>query len=169
MRKKKVEKEFFVQCINDNPLGVRIFFRAKPEGTRMSIPKRISFEEVSASAHTVWLNESIADSVALDASKIINQICKRKHLFFNGKSSKFIVGGLFYLLGFRHNAVKKQRELADQLGTNDVTIRAAYRQLLKEFPDLFLDIMGKFARDDSLRFFVFLDLKQNALQSRKSH
>ena len=88
-------------------------------------------------------------------------------MFFNGKSSKFIVGGLFYLLGFRHNAIKKQRELADRLETNDVTIRVAYRQLLKEFPDLFLDIMGKFAEDDSLRFFVFLDLKQNALQSRK--
>lgn len=148
--------------------SVSAYSPAKPEGTRMSIPKRISFEEVLATAHTVWSNESIADQVALDASKIINQISKRKHLFFNGKSSKFIVGGLFYLLGFRHDAIKKQRELADKLGTNDVTIRTAYRQLLKEFPDLFFDIIGKFAEDDNFRFFVFLDLKQNALQSRKS-
>ncbi len=140
---------------------------AKSEGTRMTIPKRISFEEVSATAHTVWANGAIAENVALDASKIINQISKRKHLFFNGKSSKFIIGGLFYLLSFRHHAIKKQRELADKLGTNDVTIRTAYRQLLKEFPDLFLDILSKFAEDDSLRFFVFLNLKQNALQSPK--
>lgn len=131
----------------------------------MNIPKRVSFEEISASAHTVWSNAAIADKIALDASKIISQIGRRKHLFFNGKSSKSIVGGLFYLLSFRHNAVKKQRELADRLGTNDVTIRFAYRQLLKEFPDLFMDILGKFAEDDSLRFFVFLDL--NIPQSRK--
>jgi len=102
----------------------------------------------------------------LDACKIINQIGKRKRGFFNGKSAKRIIGGLFYLLSFRHDAIKKQRDLADQLGTNDVTIRASYRQLLKEFPDLFMDIVGKFAADDSLRYFVFLDLKQNALQSR---
>lgn len=133
----------------------------------MSVPRRISFEEVSSAAHAVWSDASVADKVALDASKTINQICKRKHLFVNGKSSKFIVGGLFYLLGFRHNAIKKQRELADHLETNDVTIRIAYRRLLKEFPDLFLDIMGKFAEDESLRFFVFLDLKQNSFQTGK--
>ena len=135
----------------------------------MRIPRHLSFEELSSAAHTVWSNETIADKVAVDASKIINQICKRKHLFFNGKSYKFIAGGLFYLLGFRHNAIKKQRELANQLGTNEITIRDSYRMLLQEFPDLFLDIMGKFAEDDSLRFFVFLGLKQNAVQTRESH
>jgi hypothetical protein len=129
----------------------------------------MSFEKLSAAARTVWSDKPLADKIALDASLILNQVRKRKHLFFNGKSFKFMVGGIFYLLGFRYDVVKKQRELARLLETNVVTVRDAYRQLLREFPDLFLDIMGKFAEDNNLRFFVFLDLKQKTLQSRMKH
>lgn len=121
-------------------------------------------EEVSAAAHFVWNDESIADKVALETVQIINQTYKRKFVFFNGRSFKYIVGGLFYLLGFRYNDVKNQRELADKLCTNDVTIRTAYRKWLETFPDLFIDIIGKLAADRDLRCFVLLDLKSNILQ-----
>ena len=133
----------------------------------MSVLHRASFEKLSIASRTLWSDVSIANKIALDANMILNQISKRKHLFFNGKSFKFMAGGLLYLLGFRYDAMKKQREIADKLGTTDVTIRDSYRQLLQQFPDLFLDIMGKFAEDDDLRFFVFLDLKQESLQSEK--
>jgi hypothetical protein len=55
--------------------------------------------------------------------------------------------------------VKRQRELAWRLGTSDVTIRTSYRQWLQEFPDLFSDVIAKFAQDKELRYFVLLNLK----------
>ena len=131
----------------------------------MSELRRISSDEVSAIAHTVWLDKLIADTIASETSRIINQTYTRKFAFFNGKSSRCIVGGLFYLLGFRYDAIKKQNELADQLGTTDVTIRLSYRRWLETFPDLFLDVINKFAVDKDLRFFVLLDLKECMLKS----
>ena len=132
----------------------------------MSILKRIPFEEVLAAAHTVWADKSTAVKIALETVEIISRVYKRKFMFINGKSSKGLVGGLFYLLGYRHSVVKKQYEIADKLGTTDVTIRNSYRQWLMEFPDLFLDVIAKFAKDDNLRYFVLLDLEQKRLQSQ---
>lgn len=132
---------------------------------RMSILRRIPMDEVSTAAHAIWLNNSIADAIASEAFQIINQTYTRKFSFFSGKSSKCLVGGLFYLLSFRHNTVKRQTELADQLGTTDVTIRLSYRKWLETFPDLFLDVIGKLAADKDLRSYVLLDLKQSLLRS----
>lgn len=122
-------------------------------------------EEVSAATHSIWSDKLIADKMAQDVVKIINHAYKRKFVFFNGKSAKCIVGGLLYILGYKYDAVKKQRELADKLGTTDVTIRASYRQWLETFPDLFLDVIGKFAVDKNLRFFVLLNMKQVSVKS----
>jgi len=135
------------------------------ESKLMSALNRIPYEEVLAAAHTLWSNEAVANKVAVETVEIINRTYKRKFAFFNGKSSKCIVGGLFYILGYRYNAVKKQRELADHLGTSDVTIRASYRQWLEVFPDLFLDVIGKFAEDNTLRYFVLLNHKQGTFGS----
>jgi hypothetical protein len=131
----------------------------------MSTLRRIPLDEVSAAANNVWFDKSIADAIASEAVQIINQTYTRKFSFFNGKSSKYLVGGLFYILGYRYDVIKKQNELADQLGTTDVTIRASYRKWLETFPDLFLDVIGKFAANSALRSFVLLDLKQSLLQS----
>ncbi len=67
-------------------------------------------------------------------------------------------------MSYRYDSVKKQRELADRLGTSDVSIRTNYRQWLEEFPDLFLDVIGKFATDGSLRYYVLLNLKPRIAQ-----
>lgn len=127
---------------------------------KMSILKRIPFEEVSIAAHRIWLNRIISDKIAQEADQIISQAYKRKFIFFNGKSSKCIVGGLFYILGFRYDAVKKQRELADKLGTTDVTIRASYKLWLETYPDLFEDVIEKLAQNEGLRYYILVDLKQ---------
>lgn len=134
----------------------------------MSILNRISPKEVAAAAHAIWPDKSTADKIASSTVEIINKTHKRKFSFFNGKSSKSLVGGLFYLLGFRYDKIKKQRELAWRLGTTDVTIRTSYRQWLEEFPDLFLDIIGKLGEHDSLRYYVLLNPKMKALQSEKA-
>ena len=132
----------------------------------MSLLRRIPPAEISVAARSVWLNKSIADTIALETIKIMNQTYIRKFAFFNGKSAKSIVGGLFYILGFRHDAVKKQNELADQLGTTDVSIRVSYRKWLETFPDLFLDVIAKLASITAFQTYVLIDLKQNLLKSK---
>ena len=132
----------------------------------MSLLTRIPVGEVSIAAHAVWFDESTADKITWETVRIINQTYTRKFAFFNGKSSKCLVGGLFYLLGYRYDAIKKQNELADKLGTSDVSIRVSYRKWLETFPDLFLDVIGKFATNSVLRTFVLLDLKQSLLRSK---
>jgi hypothetical protein len=128
----------------------------------MSILKRITFEEVLAAARTIWADKTIANKIASATDKTISQTYKRKFTFFNGKSSKCLVGGLFYVMGFRYSSFKKQRELADKLGTTDVTIRASYKQWLETFPDLFPDVIEKLAQTPASGYYVRVDLKLNA-------
>jgi hypothetical protein len=130
----------------------------------MSILNRVSTNEIFAAAYSVWLDKSIADTIASNAVQIINQAYTRRFTFFNGRSSKYLVGGLFFLLGHRYCAIKKQNDLAYQLGTTEVTIRMSYRKWLETYPDLFLDVISKFAENKSLRVFVLLDLKQRLHQ-----
>ncbi len=122
---------------------------------------RISFDELLAAAHIVWPDKPTARKVATNAYSILNLVQKRKVSFYFGRKSRAVVGGLFYLLGFRYDCVKKQNELADKLGTTDVTIRQSYRKWLIEFPDLFDDVINKLAQEESLKYFVLIDLKQS--------
>jgi len=126
----------------------------------LGILNRISPDEVYIASRTVWLDKEIANRIANDALEIIAKTHKRRFSFFNGKTSRGLVGGLFYLLGYKYDAVKNQKELADRLGTTDVTIRASYRCWLEAFPDLFLDVIGKLAQDQNLRYYVLTDLKR---------
>jgi hypothetical protein len=126
----------------------------------LDFPNRISPEEVCIASRTVWFDKQTANRIAEDALEIIAKTHKRKLSFFNGKTSRGLVGGLFYLLGYKYDVVKNQKELADRLGTTDVTIRASYRNWLEAFPDLFLDIIGKLAQDQNLRYYVLTDLKR---------
>jgi hypothetical protein len=132
---------------------------------RVSLLRRISANEISAAAHAVWCNKLIADTIAVETVRIINQTYYRKFVFFNGKSSKYLIGGLFFLLSYRYDAAKKQKEIANQLDTSEVTIRASYRKWLETFPDLFLDVIGKFSTKTALRSFILLDLKKSVLKS----
>jgi hypothetical protein len=124
-----------------------------------SILKRISPEEISAAAHLVWKDSSVADKIALNAIQTITQTYKRKFAFYNGKKSRTLVSGLFYLLGYRFNVVRKQRELAWKLGTSDVSVRTSYKDWLEAFPDLFTDVIGNLAQDSIHRYSVLSNLQ----------
>ena len=126
----------------------------------MGILNRISADEVYIAARTVWFDKQISNRLAADALELITKTSKRNFSFFNGKTSRGLVGGLFYLLGYRYGVVKNQKELADRLGTTDVTIRASYRNWLEAFPDLFPDVISKLAQDQNLRYYVLTDLKR---------
>ena len=118
----------------------------------MSTPDRLS-SEVVAAARAVWSDQILAEKIASSSMELINNASNRKFSFFSGKSSRGLLGGLFYLLGFRYDAVKKQKELAEKLGTTDVTIRASYRKWLEEFPDLFTDVSDKIVNSNKLQSF----------------
>ncbi|HCW06803.1 MAG TPA: hypothetical protein DGG95_05495 [Cytophagales bacterium] len=145
-------------------VATELVFNQALKEQEMSILNRISMNEVSDAANALWLDKSIADTIASNAIQIINKAYTRNFRFFNGRSSKYLVGGLFFLLGYRFCAIKNQNELAHRLGTSDVTIRTSYRKWLETFPDLFLDVISKFAENKNLRVFVLLDLKQKLHQ-----
>jgi transcription initiation factor TFIIIB Brf1 subunit/transcription initiation factor TFIIB len=136
-------------------------FLNKKTVSMMSILKRIPLEEISIATRTIWHDKAIANKIAQDTDELISQAYKRKFAFFNGKSSKCIVGGLFYIMGYRYDSIKKQRELADKLDTTDVTIRASYKQWLETFPDLFEDVIEKLAQNEALRYYILVNLKPN--------
>jgi len=117
------------------------------EGLTLNIPNRLS-SEVTTAAKTIWPDQLIAEKITANALEIIANANKSKFVFFSGKSSRGLIGGLFYLLGFKYDALRKQKELAEKLGTTDVTIRDSYRKWLKEFPDLFRDVSGKFEENE---------------------
>jgi len=105
----------------------------------------LKVQEITLATHLLWPNEKTATKITTDTVEIINQACKEKFSFFNGKSLKCIMSGLFYLLSFRYDDSKKQIEIAPVLQITDVSVRSAYKRWLKEFPDLFQDIMRKLA------------------------
>jgi hypothetical protein len=126
----------------------------------MSAIKNISIDELFAASYLLWTNRLIADQIALEAIMLINKAHSRKFSFLSGKTSRWIVGGLFYLLSYRHDTVKKQNEIAAILGTSEVTIRDSYRQWIETFPDLFGDIIEKFLADDKLRYYILTNLNK---------
>jgi transcription initiation factor TFIIIB Brf1 subunit/transcription initiation factor TFIIB len=127
----------FLQKLNIDSSTVNL-----PVDGNLSIPDRLS-SEVAAAARAVWSDQGLAEKIASSSMDLITNACNRKFSFFSGKSSRGLLGGLFYLLGFRYGAVKKQKELAEKLGTTDVTIRTSYRKWLEEFPDLFTEVSDK--------------------------
>jgi len=164
--KKSVRNGVFAQSGNDNPSSRLTYFEPSFEVKRMSLLRRIPPAEISGAARAVWLNKSISETIALETVQIINQTYTRKFAFFNGKSAKPLVGGLFYILGYRHDVIKKQNEIADLLGTTDVSIRISYRKWLETFPDLFLDVIAKLASITAFQTYVLIDLKHNMQQSK---
>jgi hypothetical protein len=103
----------------------------------------LKVQEIMDAAYLLWPTRNIATKITTDTVKIINQVNKKKFSFCNGKSSKCIVGGLFYLLSFRYDDPKKQREIAVALQTTEVSIRSFYKKWLSEFPELFQDVTTK--------------------------
>lgn len=126
----------------------------------MNIQNRISPEEVAIAAKTIWNNPLVAKAITDETMDLLMKVQKRRFLFFNGKTSRGLVGGLFYLLGYKYDVSKNQKELADKLGTSDVTIRASYRSWLEEFPDLFQKVVPKLALDQNLRWYVLVDYRK---------
>lgn len=114
---------------------------------RNHILSRIGQESILSFAQKIWRNQhSAAEKIASEALNVVCETYQTNPAFFSGKSAKGIVGGLFYLLGHRYSKVKTQKEIARSLNATDMTIRASYREWLKEFPELFQDVNDKMRR-----------------------
>jgi len=102
---------------------------------------RVPCEQTLLAARFVWVNQEIADEIASNALQILAQASRIDLRFFNGKSPKCILGGVFYILGYRFYATKTQREIADFLCTTEVSVRKSYHSWLREFPQCFTYII----------------------------
>ena len=89
------------------------------------------------------MNQVTAEDVASNALQVLAQASNANLRFFEGKSPKCVLGGLFYILRFRFYAPKTQKEIADLLCTTEVSVRKSYHGWLNEFPQLFADITNK--------------------------
>jgi transcription initiation factor TFIIIB Brf1 subunit/transcription initiation factor TFIIB len=108
-----------------------------------TILRRISCEVTVSAARAVWTNPENADDVASDALQILAKASRANLRFFNGRTPKCLLGGLFYLLGYRYGVTVTQREIADLLCTTEVSVRISYLSWLEAFPQFFTDIAVK--------------------------
>jgi hypothetical protein len=140
-----------------SPKGVTISENAKKskvlDGLSLkTMLRRIPVEVAASAARAVWANQETADYVSVEANRILFEAAGIKLRFFNGKSVKCVLGGLFYLLGYRFAATRTQREIADKLCTTEVSVRRSYRNWLIEFPQFFTDIENRFGQQSSPQF-----------------
>ena len=96
---------------------------------RTHILNRIGKEEMLSLAQKIWQSQNqVATEIASEALTIIREKYEADPTFFSGKSVKGIAGGLFYLLGQRYGNLRTQRQIAKNLNTTEVTIRASCRE-----------------------------------------
>jgi hypothetical protein len=138
------------------------------------ILRRIGQESILSFAQEIWSDEHSATAkIALRAVNVICEAYQRDPAFFSGKSAKGILGGLFYLLGHRFRKNKTQKEIAESLNATEMTIRASYREWLREFPGMFLDVneqtrrreLGHFSSPDA----GFVQSNCDRKQKKKRH
>jgi hypothetical protein len=109
-------------------------------------------QEITTATKTLWLDKKVSGKIATDAIKIMNYVIKRNFSFCNGKNIKCLSGGLLYLLSYRYDDPRTQREIALVLQITDISIRLYYKRWLREFPELFQDIVEKLSDQTSHRY-----------------
>ena len=93
-------------------------------------------------ARTIW-NPETADDIAANALQVLVNASRINLRFFNGKTSASLLGGLFYILGYRYYAIRTQHQIAEKLGTSEASVRKSCKNWFKTFPFLFTDVTGK--------------------------
>jgi CheY-like chemotaxis protein len=98
--------------------------------------RKLSDVDALCWANKTWEGQKqIAESMALKAIRLAREAYEKNPAFFESRSRKWILGGLFYLLGKRNGVAKTQKQMAQSLDTNEMTIRASYREWLAQFPE----------------------------------
>jgi hypothetical protein len=98
--------------------------------------RRLDRADILSYASDLWRAQgSIAQAIASETVRIIHLAYTKAPSFFEDKNRKWILGGLFYLLGRRMSAGKTQKQIARCLGTSEMTIRKSYKKWLGSFPE----------------------------------
>ncbi len=131
----------------------------------MRLPIQVSDRRIIKAAFAVWHDRKAAIKIGREALAIIVEAHDRKPGFFYGKSSKRIISGLFFLLGYKYDAIIGELELANQLGTTEVTLRKSYRNWLDSFPDLFKSAIFKLKLNPYIRKYIHKFLHDSKLKA----
>jgi hypothetical protein len=119
------------------------------------ISRRLSYSDVLYWASLTWGGQKqVAESVAIEATRLICEAYEENPAFFGNKSKKWILGGLFYLLGHKYGEPRTQKQIAHTLNTNEVTVRNSIQNWRTRFERFFL----KKHRWDGLLFWTNLML-----------
>jgi hypothetical protein len=106
----------------------------------MSLIRHLSLVDALTAAYQICDDMHVAIKMVVHAGAIIKKAHEIDSRFFNGKTTRATIGGLFYLLGFRFYTNAHQKKIAYVLGTSDTSIRESYRRWLKTFPNTFSDV-----------------------------
>ena len=99
---------------------------------------RITPELTLKLAHQVWAeNPKIAREIGLKSARTIEQCYHKKPTFLCGQTANSVLAGLFYLLGFQHQAFKSMKEIARATNTSEQTMKQSYRKWFNASPLLF--------------------------------
>ena len=106
------------------------------DSSKSYILRRLSHAQALFWANETWEGQGqVAKGMASKAMTLVLRAYEKNPAFFGNKSRKWILGGLFYLLGQRSGAAKTQKQIARSLGTTEMTIRASCREWLTQFPE----------------------------------
>ena len=98
--------------------------------------RRLTLIDVLNYASKIWKGqELVAKTITSETVTIIREAHEKGPSFFRGKSRKWLLGGLFYLIGKKINVPKTQKQMAKCLGTDEITIRDSYQEWLMHFPE----------------------------------
>ncbi|MCW3999487.1 MAG: hypothetical protein NWE93_04555 [Candidatus Bathyarchaeota archaeon] len=113
------------------------------EATTASLLRNLSVTDSLAAAYLICGDTQGAIEIIVQSVATIRKAHRANALFFNGKATRSIIGGLLYLVCFRCYRSINQKTIADVLNTSDTSIRRSYREWLRVFPDLFADVQEK--------------------------
>jgi transcription initiation factor TFIIIB Brf1 subunit/transcription initiation factor TFIIB len=89
----------------------------------------------------IWKRqEPLAEAVASETVRVIRKAHAKLPSFFWSEGRKWVLGGLFYLVGRKMNAAKTQKQIARCLDTNEMTVKNSYLEWVGHFPELWPEI-----------------------------
>lgn len=114
---------------------------------------RIPPKEVFKVAHVLFKSEGkkIAHALALRACEIINEVDRKKRMFFCGRRQSVLLGGLLWLIALNDNKRITQRDAQYAIidsaptlkygeGLTEVSVRNSAKRWLSAFPEFFPNV-----------------------------
>jgi hypothetical protein len=98
--------------------------------------RRLGVADVLNYSSRIWRGQDhVAEMMTSETVRILRKAHEKTPTFFRDKSKKWVLGGLFYLVGRKMNAAKTQKHIARCLDTDEMTIKNSYREWFRHFPE----------------------------------